>query len=162
MKQVLTDRLSNLLNNCIEEYIKYAVPVSSRVLQQRDDNSFSSATIRNDIKTLDHMGYLQQLFTSGGRVPTIMGYESYIKSSPNVTFVGDIVNDLYTLTCLVARIDRKLFGTGFVSQEMDAQMSALTARRQNIHRMLLDSDLDMSAFYLIIKERLNGRSKSEK
>ncbi|MCL2621730.1 MAG: hypothetical protein FWD32_01710 [Firmicutes bacterium] len=38
----------------------------------------SPATIRNDLKILEELGYLKQLHTSGGRVPTTKGYRIYV------------------------------------------------------------------------------------
>jgi len=148
---MLNQRMSDLLTCCVEQYIKMATPVTSSDIERRDGNEFSSATIRNDMKTLDQMGYLRQLHTSGGRVPTLMGYKVYIDNSPETTFVGDIVNDLYTLMQFANRIEKKLFGTGCVNTDV------AEIRRKNIHRMLEVPDVDMSAFYLILKERMNGR-----
>lgn len=62
----------------VEEYIRNAIPIASGTLANRGDFAKSSATIRNDLKTLEQMGYLRQVHTSGGRVPTTMGYRTYV------------------------------------------------------------------------------------
>jgi len=151
----LSARLSDLLNTCVEEYIKSGAPVVSKVLEQKPDNSFSSATIRNDLKTLETMGFLRQMHTSGGRYPTTEGYKSYIETNPAVTFVGDLVNDLYALTQLGERIERKLFGVGLASIKSNLQEQ--NAHRQDIFRLLKTPALDISAYYLLIKEKMNER-----
>ncbi len=74
----LSDRLENLLIVSVEEYIRNATPIASGTLASRGDFAKSSATIRNDLKTLEQMGYLRQVHTSGGRVPTTMGYRAYV------------------------------------------------------------------------------------
>ena len=164
-----TDRLQSLLNTCIEQYIKDAIPVTSLTLEAKPENDFSSATIRNDLKTLEQMGYLCQVYTSGGRVPTTLGYKSYIDSQPSASFVGDLVNDLYALTMLAERIEHKL-GRGTMPEtefvygrdrkknltEKGFQ-NVMTARRQNIYRLLEIPDVEMSAFYLILKEKIYGK-----
>ena len=74
----LSSRLESLLMISVEEYIRNAVPIASGTLASRGDLTKSSATIRNDLKTLEQMGYLRQVHTSGGRVPTTTGYRAYV------------------------------------------------------------------------------------
>jgi heat-inducible transcriptional repressor len=74
----LTDRLESLLIVSIEDYIRNAVPIASGAVAKRVEIAKSSATIRNDLKTLEQMGYLRQVHTSGGRVPTTLGYRAYV------------------------------------------------------------------------------------
>ena len=152
----LNQRLSELLNNCVEEYIKSASPVSSGTMAAKDTGGLSSATIRNDLKMLEQMGLLYQVHTSGGRVPTRQGYGAYISMQDSVGFAGDIINDLYELTRLIERIDRKLGAGGTGAIRTWTHDNAME-RRQNIYRLLEVPDLDMSALYLIIKERIDGR-----
>lgn len=77
MKELST-RLQNLLETSIEDYIKSAVPISSGAIVKKLSSKLSPATIRNELKTLEEMGYLKQLHTSGGRVPTTQGYRLYV------------------------------------------------------------------------------------
>ena len=156
MIQLLNPRLSELLVQSIEEYIKSAVPISSGTIAGKSDNHLSSATIRNDLKMLEQMGYLHQIHTSGGRVPTTMGYKAYIGTLNDVTFAADLINDLHELTRLVQRIDRKLHGSGVFPLKTVGHDQMLE-RRKNIYRLLELPELEMSAFYLLIKERMDGR-----
>jgi len=151
----ITARLNELLCASVEEYVKSANPVTSLRVASKKGNDFCSATIRNDLRILDQMGYLRQIHTSGGRVPTINGYKAYIDASNEPTFVGDIVNDLYALTLLAERIQRKLGGCG---NGLDCTKSDMNTRRQNIQQMIEIPGIEMSTYYLVIKEKLeHGR-----
>ena len=48
--------------------------------------NISSATIRNELNALESMGYLKQLHTSGGRVPT--SGEMEIHQKYNIPFIS--------------------------------------------------------------------------
>jgi transcriptional regulator of heat shock response len=154
--KVLNPRLAELLRTSVEQYIKSSVPIASAMLAKRHDNDFSSATIRNDLKILEQLGYLKQVHTSGGRFPTALGYGAYIDAEDNVTFVADLINDLNVLVHMVDRISHKLNGSGAFPITVP-RYDQILKRRQNIYQLLETPDLDISAFYLIIKERLDGR-----
>ena len=158
MSGVQDKRLEELLRQSVEEYLKSAAPIASGVLAGRHENTFSSATIRNDLKTLEQMGFLRQIHTSGGRVPTERGFRAYIQGG-DATFAADLIGDLEELSRLVRRIDRKIFGS--CAHPIRAwNHEQMLERRQNIYRLLEVPDLEMSAFYLIIKERMDGHHKS--
>jgi hypothetical protein len=156
MRNQLDIRLAELLSQSVEEYIKSAAPIASAILATRNENHLSSATIRNDLKILEQLGYLRQIHTTGGRVPTESGYRAYINATHDPTFASDLINDLAELKILVDRIDRKINGTGAYPIRA-SNYNSILERRQNIYRLLEIPDLDTSAFYLIIKERLDGR-----
>ena len=62
----------------MDEYIRTAEPVGSKVIAEHAGLGCSSATIRNELAELVSMGYLEQPHTSAGRVPTPMGYRMYV------------------------------------------------------------------------------------
>jgi hypothetical protein len=156
MNEVSKARLYALLAQSVEEYIKSATPIVSSNLAEKSQEGYSPATIRNDLKMLDQLGFLHQIHTSGGRVPTERGFMAYVAGAKDQTFAADLINDLCELTHLVERIDRKLQGSGaFPIRNSD--YDHVLERRQNIYRLLEIPDLSMSAFYLIIKERIDGR-----
>jgi heat-inducible transcriptional repressor len=74
----LDDRKLKILSIVVDEYIKTGEPVGSKVISQHPDMNVSSATIRNDMATLEKLGYLVQPHTSAGRVPTYSGFRLYI------------------------------------------------------------------------------------
>lgn len=74
----LTDRQKRILKMIIEEYIQTATPVGSEMLEKRHSLGVSPATIRNEMAVLVKEGFLQQLHSSAGRMPTPMGFKFYV------------------------------------------------------------------------------------
>jgi heat-inducible transcriptional repressor len=76
----LDSRKQEILRTVIRSYIETAEPVGSEVLAQRTRLGVSAATIRNEMATLEEMGYLAQPHPSAGRIPTDRGYRVYVDS----------------------------------------------------------------------------------
>ena len=74
----LTSRQQLILGLVVREYISTAQPVGSRTIQNYG-LGVSSATIRNEMATLEELGYLVQPHTSAGRVPTERGYRYFVE-----------------------------------------------------------------------------------
>ncbi len=74
----LDDRKQVILSAAIKDYIETAEPVASKLLGERHQWKWSSATIRNELHELEQAGYLAQMHTSSGRVPTDAGYRLYV------------------------------------------------------------------------------------
>ncbi len=75
---MLTQRKKKVLKKVIEEYIKKAKPISSRMLAKKDFPKLSSATLRNEMLDLTKMGLLFQPHTSAGRIPTLKGFKFFL------------------------------------------------------------------------------------
>lgn len=73
---VTNTRQNEILKAIIEEYVKTARPVSSKILTKKF--KCSSATIRNDMAVLENLGYLEKTHISSGRVPAEKGYRYYV------------------------------------------------------------------------------------
>lgn len=73
----LTDRKKKILKVVIEDYIRTAEPVGSKVIAAQL-GKVSSATIRNELADLVDMGLLEQPHTSAGRIPSPKGYRLYV------------------------------------------------------------------------------------
>lgn len=73
-------RRQKLLQAIIQEYIKTARPMSSKVLVEEFGFDYSPATIRNDMAALEQAGLIAQPHTSAGRIPTEKGYQYYIQN----------------------------------------------------------------------------------
>ncbi len=73
---MLTDRQNKILTLIITEYIKLARPVGSNLICKR--LKCSSATIRNEMASLEELGLLEKTHTSSGRVPSEQGYRYYV------------------------------------------------------------------------------------
>lgn len=74
----LTSRQTQILKTIIDEYIETAMAVGSDAMDKKYNLGISPATIRNEMVALTKAGYLKQLHTSAGRVPTPMAMKFYI------------------------------------------------------------------------------------
>ena len=74
----LKGRKHELMIAVVEDYINDASPITSGGVQKNHLTSVSTATLRNELSALEAMGLLKQLHTSGGRVPTVLGYKYYV------------------------------------------------------------------------------------
>lgn len=79
----LSGRKRVILINSIAEYIRSATPITSSMVQEITLKDVSTATLRNELNALEAMGYLKQLHTSSGRVPTSKAYRLYVESMMN-------------------------------------------------------------------------------
>lgn len=73
----LPERDRRILGALVQAYIDHGEPISSLWLASRGFG-VSSATLRNVMARLEELGYVRQPHTSAGRVPTDMGYRSYV------------------------------------------------------------------------------------
>lgn len=78
MKDELDERKKRVLQAIVDDYIESAEPVGSRTLARKYDLGVSPATIRNEMADLEMLGYLEQLHTSSGRIPSSKGYRFYV------------------------------------------------------------------------------------
>lgn len=82
---VLDPRSKDVLASVVVAYIRSAVPVSSRQLTKGGRFALSPASLRNAMADLEDLGFLTHPHVSAGRVPTDLGYRTF-------------VNELMTLT----------------------------------------------------------------
>ena len=75
---MLDERKQKILQAIIDDYISTAEPIGSRTIARKYNLGVSSATIRNEMADLELLGYLEQLHTSSGRVPSGKGYRLYV------------------------------------------------------------------------------------
>lgn len=75
---MLDDRKASILRAVVQEYIETAQPVGSGRISQAPGVDVSSATVRNEMATLETEGYLVQPHTSAGRIPTEKGYRYFV------------------------------------------------------------------------------------
>lgn len=73
----LSERKRRILRSAIEHYVREVRPVSSQQLAEGE--GLSSATLRQELHALEEQGYLRQLHTSGGRVPTDRAYRFFVE-----------------------------------------------------------------------------------
>ncbi|MSQ29052.1 MAG: heat-inducible transcription repressor HrcA [Dehalococcoidia bacterium] len=77
---VLTKRRATILGLVVREYVQTAEPVSSKALVDRRGLDVSSATVRNEMARLEDDGYITHPHTSAGRIPSDLGYRTYVQS----------------------------------------------------------------------------------
>ena len=95
-EDLLSDRKREILLNAVEDYIQCASPITSSNVRNKCFNDLSTATLRNELNALEAMGYLRQLHTSSGRVPTAKGYRYYVNEIMcDVTLDTVILNEIH-------------------------------------------------------------------
>lgn len=91
---MLSERQVLILKCIVEEFIDTAEPVGSKTLMFKYQLPFSSATIRNEMKSLEDFGYLDKTHTSSGRVPSILGYRFYVDHLTNSVLDEETMNQV--------------------------------------------------------------------
>lgn len=75
----LSDREREILRLVVKSFIDEAGPIGSRTLAKRHPSiGLSPASIRNTMRDLEEMGYLDHPYTSAGRMPTERGYRTFV------------------------------------------------------------------------------------
>lgn len=91
----LNDRKKQIILGAVESYIENALPITSEKVQSNLFTSLSSATLRNELSSLEEMGFLKQLHTSSGRVPTTKAYRYYVDNlMQNKIFDDKVVDEI--------------------------------------------------------------------
>lgn len=74
----LNRRQKQVLTAIVDHYIVKAEPISSKLLSVNPIMQASSATIRNTMAELEDLGLVEAPHASAGRLPTDLGYRTYI------------------------------------------------------------------------------------
>jgi heat-inducible transcriptional repressor len=74
----LTPREREILRLVVHSFIATAGPVGSRFLAREYPLGLSPASIRNTMSDLEEYGYLDHPYTSAGRIPTELGYRTFV------------------------------------------------------------------------------------
>ncbi len=94
---MLTSRQEKLLELIVKEYVKSVNPVGSKLIC--DKLKCSSATVRNEMATLEDFGYLEKTHISSGRIPSEAGYRYYVDNLMNPNKMDN--DDLLKLQLIV-------------------------------------------------------------
>ena len=84
----LSERKREILFSAVEDYIQFANPITSGSVHDKYIKNISPATLRNELSALEAMGYLKQLHTSSGRIPTTKAYRLYVNQLMRSTTFG--------------------------------------------------------------------------
>ena len=141
----LSDRKAAILRALVRHYIRTGEAVGSEALVQTAGLRVSSATIRNELASLEELGYLTQPHTSAGRAPTDQAYRFYVDMLPARPRLRD-----WERRAIVGFFDEAL-------ADIDDILRALSAlpRRQReatVLRYYLDMDVSEIAAVLRIHE----------
>ncbi|MGN0529671.1 MAG: heat-inducible transcriptional repressor HrcA [Eubacterium sp.] len=77
---MIGERQAAILSLIIDSYIKTGEPIGSKTLANLLPYKISSATIRNEMAYLSELGLLEQMHTSGGRIPSKSSYRYYVNN----------------------------------------------------------------------------------
>lgn len=86
---MMDKRKRNILQAIVDDYISTAEPIGSRTIARKHSLGVSPATIRNEMADLELLGYIEQLHTSSGRIPSAKGYRFYVDSLLEPTRISD-------------------------------------------------------------------------
>lgn len=115
----LDERKKRILSSIVEDYILSAEPVGSKLIAEKYEKEYSSATIRNDMKQLEDGGYLEQPHISSGRVPSTKGYRYYVDNlmknntlamididyiNNNIISYGDVETTLENAASVISKV----------------------------------------------------------
>lgn len=75
----LDPRARDVLATVVDVYIRSAAPVSSRQLSRSGGFGLSSASLRSLMADLEDLGFLTHPHVSAGRVPTDLGYRTFVR-----------------------------------------------------------------------------------
>ncbi|MCL2540567.1 MAG: heat-inducible transcriptional repressor HrcA [Firmicutes bacterium] len=120
-EEQLSERKQQILLCSVESYISKASPITSGNIQERVLKDVSTATLRNELAALEAMGYLKQLHTSGGRVPTSKGYRYYVNYA-----MGDMPTDKKVLKEIHGIFDKRAVYLTDVLAEIASTVSKAT------------------------------------
>ena len=130
----LNERKKKILKAVIEDYINYAEPIGSRHIAKNHDISLSSATIRNELADLEDLGYLVKTHTSSGRVPSDLGYRTYVD-----TLIEKYLVSMQEIGSLKAQMQQKVRDLDFyIKQVLNICSSHTKGTIKNIEFIMLD------------------------
>lgn len=133
MKKELSERKKHILCSAIEDYIKDASPITSGGVKDKHIKQVSTATLRNELNALEAMGYLKQLHTSGGRVPTTEGYRYYVSS---------LLEDFEVDTAMLAKVEASLNERTTSLKDILSSVAGLVSKATNMPTVLVANGYD--------------------
>jgi heat-inducible transcriptional repressor len=133
----LTARQVEVLRYVVQDHVHGGRAVGSHTLIERYPLSVSSATVRNEMATLERLGYIQQMHTSAGRVPTDKGYRFYVEHFASDTSLptSDQIMIRHQFRQVESQLETWLQLAASVLSEFSRNVSLVTAPRTTISRL---------------------------
>ena len=113
----LDERKKRILQAIVNDYVKFAEPIASKIIADKYDLDLSSATIRNEMAELEELGLIEKTHTSSGRIPSDLGYRYYVDSLMDYY---DVSNEELT------NLAEYLEGCGKMLTDISKMLSGLT------------------------------------
>jgi len=130
-------RRDQILKLIVEHFIKTADPVGSKTLQETYGLAVSSATIRNEMASLEKDGYIEKAHVSGGRIPTEKGYQYYIDSLRSGGVDERAKNALQTVLGEEAKsIEEVMKESCLILSEMTSLASCVIGQNSEMERLV--------------------------
>ena len=151
---MLNERKRRILQAIINDYISTAEPIGSRTIARKYDLGVSPATIRNEMADLEVLGYIEQLHTSSGRIPSSKGYRFYVDDllRPEAMTQNEITLIRNWYKAKVQRVEEVFQETAKIISRMTKNVSLVLAPQlsQAIFRSLQFLQLDASRVIAVI------------
>lgn len=119
-------RKKRILEAIIHEHILTAEPVGSRTLAKSYKLGISSATIRNEMADLEELGFIEQPYTSAGRIPSDKAYRFYVDSLFKCEEVNELFNIKKDINQLLKDFQYEKQGIQNIMTQMARMLSRIT------------------------------------
>jgi len=131
MTENLSNREKEVLRYIVENFIRYGLPVGSRIISKQTGLNLSSATIRNVMSDLEDLDLLETPHTSAGRKPTDRGYRFYVdelmnKEDLNNTEIEYIKNKIDDSKSTIFNSDDLFTATSQILSKISHQLAVVT------------------------------------
>ena len=135
----LDARARDVLASVVVAYIRSAVPVSSRQLTREGAFSLSPASLRNAMADLEDLGFLTHPHVSAGRVPTDLGYRTFVQDlmTAQAPTTAEKERIAFDLDPEPVDIDRFLHATSRVLSSLTGEVGVVAA--PDSRRFVLDT-----------------------
>ncbi len=145
----LTPRQTQILKAIVEEYIETADAVGSESLDKKYSLGVSPATIRNEMVSLTSNGFLKQLHTSAGRVPTPMALKFYVEHlmQEKKLSVGETVRTKESVWDVRGDSDRLMSEAALVLAANTGNLSVISTDEGDVYYAGTSNLLDKSEFF---------------
>lgn len=120
-RPALSERERTILRLVVKEFVDAAGPVGSRSLAKESSLDLSAASIRNTMADLEDMGYLGHPYTSAGRVPTRLGYRTFVDELMDTPELTEVEQEM-----LKMRLARLVSDTDELLRESTRLLSRLS------------------------------------
>jgi heat-inducible transcriptional repressor len=138
----MTDRQAKLLTAIVEQYAEVASPVGSLLLAKTFN--VSSATIRAEMARLEEMGFIEQPYTSAGRIPTDKGYRFFVNNITAQAEANHIKQVPPKTNRSTKAIDLRVKNAGKAAQTIKTAVDSLVDITHNLSIATIGDQLYMS------------------